>query len=885
MEKKISKLNLPNLKTLPTEDAIKEVTEKMIEAGKKHQAIKGSQGIKKKTYNSTPGWTAKCEAIKKKRRDLRNQLKKRWKPGNINISVSRLKAEIHKVTAQLRLTVKEERYKAWTWVIHEKFRGNIPARSLWRNFKKYIKRETYMCEPKLLQMGRQQAFEDAEKVEILADQFENTSKRSRRQGNNNFNKATPDSYKHWNNYEKEPLLNLRDIQRAVSELKSGATGNDRVHNNMLKALPIETMQIILELFNKSLNQGVVPQIWKHAIIHPILKPGKDPKDPASYRPISLLSCLAKLLERAIKAKNKKALKGNIQIEQCGFYEGRSTTETLIRLEHHVKKGFLKKRHTCGIFFYAKAAFDKVNIEKLKEKIQELKVDRRYSMWLQEWITSRTFSVRIKRTLSTIRNLESGFPQGGVLSALLFSLYISDLNADNLQRAKIYLYADDLAVTVEGQQREEIQTYAQKAAIFIEQWAAEKEIIPPEEKTTMMMFTSEKRQAPDPDIFLNGLKIRCTESVRYLGVLLDSQLNWEKHIEKLITAVDRRQMLINAICNKKYEVPWDVLMQFSKAIILGKIDYASLVYASAKKTILAKLNAKWNETLRRTTNALKSTPIPALHIETSMTSLPTRRKILMAKYLLKKRGTEQEDIIKNEIIMDPYLMDYRFEIHNKPSLVKLLKDFPTNMSPLTIPTDKTKKIEGLERNISWKIHEEIGHKSGMSEQSLLQFALSELENYSEYRKFFTDGSEIGSRTGCGIWDDYEKLGTQHRLSDHTSIYMAELFAIDTEIKEIVREGNEGKYLVYTDSLSCLKYLKVAHEQAPTMARDIAQNKRMIEETGSCYETARSRLKEQVEKRDIQFRIKELLGKVAKNKQREKVKYLGQYIKDTGLIDVL
>ena len=127
---------------------------------------------------------------------------------------------------------------------------------------------------------------------------------------------------------------------------------------------------------------------------------------------------------------------------------------------------------------------------------------------------------------------------------------------------------------------------------------------------------------------------------------------------------------------------------------------------------------------------------------------------MAKYLLKKRGIEQEDIIKNEIIMDPYLMDYRFEIHNTPSLVKLLKDFPTNISPLTIPTDKTNKIEGLERNISWKIHEERGQKSGMSEQSLLQFALSELENYRDYRKFFTDESKIGSRTGCGIQDDYK-----------------------------------------------------------------------------------------------------------------------------------
>ena len=56
--------------------------------------------------------------------------------------MSRLKAEINKVTAQLRITVKEERYKAWTWVIHEKIRGNIPVRCLFRNFKEYIKKET-----------------------------------------------------------------------------------------------------------------------------------------------------------------------------------------------------------------------------------------------------------------------------------------------------------------------------------------------------------------------------------------------------------------------------------------------------------------------------------------------------------------------------------------------------------------------------------------------------------------------------------------------------------------------------------------------------------------------------------------------------------------------
>lgn len=77
---------------------------------------------------------------------------------------------------------------------------------------------------------------------------------------------------------------------------------DTIINLFFHRFPPVIFRYFLYLFNSSYFHGVVPQFWKTAIVCPIPKPGKNPKSVLGYRPISLLSCVGKVMERVIKVR-------------------------------------------------------------------------------------------------------------------------------------------------------------------------------------------------------------------------------------------------------------------------------------------------------------------------------------------------------------------------------------------------------------------------------------------------------------------------------------------------------------------------------------------------------------------------------------------------------
>ena len=117
---------------------------------------------------------------------------------------------------------------------------------------------------------------------------------------------------------------------------------------MLKNLPEEAKNILLILFNKSIKEGYTPKEWRKTSIIPIPKTGKDPSNPDSYRPISLTSCLCKLMEHLIKNRILGLVIKAAQKEQFGFLPNRSTTDCLVRLEERNKTGLqMQERYICS----------------------------------------------------------------------------------------------------------------------------------------------------------------------------------------------------------------------------------------------------------------------------------------------------------------------------------------------------------------------------------------------------------------------------------------------------------------------------------------------------------------------------------------------------------
>jgi hypothetical protein len=123
------------------------------------------------------------------------------------------------------------------------------------------------------------------------------------------------------------LTNPEEVQEYIRGLKPGkAPGPDGIPNRTLKHLPLRAISLVT-LFNAILTIQYFPGEWKHARVLSILKPGKDPALPTSYRPISLLDTIGKLLEKILLARILKEVseRGLLRDEQFGFRPKHSTS--------------------------------------------------------------------------------------------------------------------------------------------------------------------------------------------------------------------------------------------------------------------------------------------------------------------------------------------------------------------------------------------------------------------------------------------------------------------------------------------------------------------------------------------------------------------------------
>jgi hypothetical protein len=147
-------------------------------------------------------------------------------------------------------------------------------------------------------------------------------------------------------------LRMEELEEAIRALKcKKAPGPDGISNDMIKHFGNTAKHALLKLFNLSWRSGAVPSSWKRAHVIPIHKKGKDKRDPASYRPISLLSCLGKLMERILNRRLIWHLESNniIAATQTGYRSHRNTEDQLTLLAQEIEDAFQQKHKVVGVF--------------------------------------------------------------------------------------------------------------------------------------------------------------------------------------------------------------------------------------------------------------------------------------------------------------------------------------------------------------------------------------------------------------------------------------------------------------------------------------------------------------------------------------------------------
>ena len=222
---------------------------------------------------------------------------------------------------------------------------------------------------------------------------------------------------------------------------SSATGPDELGNRVLKATASGIAFHLTILFQYCFDRCFFPDIWKCAHVTPVYKKGKR-TNRENYRPISILCCISKVMEKVVHLQLHEYLFSNsiIYSRQSAYSHDDSTALQLAALVHQISENLDNGQETRTVYLDISKAFDKTWHQGLLFKLQQCGIEGSCLKWIESYLTGRSQKVVIRGQASSQLSLESGVPQGSILGPLLFLVYMNDLN--NVLLSQLFMYADD-----------------------------------------------------------------------------------------------------------------------------------------------------------------------------------------------------------------------------------------------------------------------------------------------------------------------------------------------------------------------------------------------------------------------------------------------------------
>lgn len=466
-------------------------------------------------------------------------------------------------------------------------------------------------------------------------------------------------------------------------------------------------------------------------------------------------------------------KGYLANYQSGFRKGRSTNDATLCLEHEVRRAQVNRESVVAVFFDIEKAYDMMWVEGLLIKLYKLGIKGKIYEWIKDFLTNRKLQVRIGEVVSDKYVVENGTPQGSIISPLLFSIMINDIFVNVGRDMGCSLFADDGAIWKRGKNVEFIVKKIQKDIINIELWALQWGFKLSVDKTKVIVF-SKKKTNKIIELKLYNQKIEQVKSIKFLGLWFDEKLKWNIHIQKIVDKCKRKLNILRCLVGSDWGAERQSLKQIYTGIIRSDLDYGCLVYSSAAKTHLDKLDRIQHQALRLCTGAFKTTPTAALEVETGEMPLDLRRTTLGINYWLNlmsnKGGHPTLEILKpcwekEKKEMRSY--GWKIEKDLKEIKVDILEisqsDLISVIPPWILP----------ETTVDLSIMAKKQEKLNVVDRYVVQLHLN---NYYGYVQIFTDASKIEGRIGIAFTIPEFKVNIGKRVTDGLSVYTGEMLAI-------------------------------------------------------------------------------------------------------------
>lgn len=414
----------------------------------------------------------------------------------------------------------------------------------------------------------------------------------------------------WSTYTKP-----NEIKTIVRRLKNKkAPGFDGLRNIVIKQLPRKGLVVLTKIINACLKLHYFPDVWKQALVVGVPKPNKDITQPGSYRPISLLSTLSKVLERVILARLNRHLDNNLIIpdEQFGFRKGHSTNHQLVRITQAIKKGFLTKKSTGMVMLDVEKAYDSVWQDAIIHKL----IVARFPMYLvkliQSFLRERSFQVTVNGSLSPIHGIPFGVPQGSVLSPTLYNVFSADvLMVDGVSYA---FFADDTGYFVSDSDPKVIKTKLQAAQNHLQEFQRQWRIKINPTKTQAVFFSRRRspRYLPSSKVKVCGLEVDWSNEAKYLGVLLDKMLLFDKHTDQTLKKCKSLIRSLYSLVNRRSRLQLHNKLLLYKCVFRAVLTYGFPAWKNCAATHRKKLQRMQNKLLKMIYNLDPWYPTDDLH---------------------------------------------------------------------------------------------------------------------------------------------------------------------------------------------------------------------------------------------------------------------------------